>query len=1492
MSRPLHAFLLLTAASIIRAQECTLDCPVDAPCTVGSADFTKHNLALGLTSDGTMHCACPFGWTGLLCDHKYESCTETDDHACYHGGSCIPGLSDRYGNDQLFCDCTDAVASDGTHYVGKYCETPFDQICDHSHDDDGLFCVNGGECNPNYEYVSVFCGYFYPFSSSHHSTSFSSFFRSDGVPCSCPNDFEGFHCEFKAGTVPDCDLQCGNGGTCVVGVRNPAEAEHFHHAWSQLDISAHLRCLCPPNFGGPLCESTAEPCGEDDFCYHGGSCVETTISSGGGGTRTTDYHCDCTTAGDGDGNLFAGQFCQFVSSDICSSTDENLFCVNGGTCDDQDARTGCYCPHGFDGFKCDILLGIGGNTGDDAADDSDEVDLCGDVYCFNGGKCVEEVFTTENGDNGRRDVCDCSDATDGDGDFFAGPSCQYKATDSCTLPNGIAFCVNGGICPVTPDGGCDCRDGWTGDSCEIHTLAEKDPGDPTCGSDGNVCLNGGNCVELNVVKPDDSVEIRYHCDCTQAFDEKHLYAGESCQHPSTHLCTHPQDGESLEGHLFCANHGTCNRNVLRGCDCLGGFSGMSCEYETVDEDPNEGADEAPDVERCGSDLICHNGGSCVSTLINTFDGGTRTIDHCDCRTAVTVDTIFSGPECQYEATSFCTLPAEGAGLESSLFCVNGGDCRDNVLQGCSCPTGWSGLSCEFAEDTEDLLDGDDDLDTIVACGDMFCYNGGECDVAVIVGDDGGVTDEYSCDCINAFNGEHLFAGPTCQFQSTDLCTDLEEGESLLGKSFCVNHGRCAPNPQDGCECPPGWTGSNCEIEVDDEQHSEHGEECGDGYCYNGGNCVTTRISRPDKSVSEEYHCDCSNAITSTALYAGESCEHKSTDFCSHPQVEGNLNGVLFCVNGGKCEDNPLEGCDCPPQWSGFSCQFETEPEDIQDSLDDTGDDLEDCGDVGVCLNGGECVTTTVVSGDGDRSTIQHCDCFLAYNQDDIFAGPQCEFRSTSNCTVPEPGEGLGGILFCVNGGSCMENVNQGCDCPPAWTGLRCEFQVEEDDFRDDDTNFVEDFVPCGSDYCYHGGICEKATINGMEMDTCDCATAVTATDLYAGEFCQYKSTQFCSEPDGNDLTGIEFCTNEGQCSEDECHCPTGYSGSHCEYPLYANQDSEDNIAPDNGQHDDDDDADYQQCHLQCQNNGICAKGAKDLGSLEDTVQHVEHLNQTYSSDFFEHCICPEGWIGIECDHKAEVCGDNEHICLHGSTCVKNNQQHGCDCSVADEQATEDGHPLYAGDSCQHPATDICMNTEDYPGRPLYFCVNQGTCRDYVGADDGFPGCDCSRDWTGPHCEVHVESLAQDSANNAKTSVMIFLSLFVSVAAVALVLVGYSYCIRRRREDQSRSCMDFRTRRQHSIRRFVIDPNEQRANFAPKRHDATDPPAVFSSNSDPMTAGLTLPPDDEPESYHDEPMESYRDEPVVVNIGPPRDEDGHELHNVDFDSSNSNDVDFI
>jgi hypothetical protein len=161
------AVLLLSISASSAARECTLDCPVDAPCTFGDAIFSHSNtildaVQLETTSFDGMHCACPPGWTGILCDHKFETCS--DSHDCFHGGECAENeYTDAFGNPQLLCDCSNAqtsTAADGIRYVGKYCETPFEKSCatissntnnNEDADHDTLFCVNGGDCNPNFE---------------------------------------------------------------------------------------------------------------------------------------------------------------------------------------------------------------------------------------------------------------------------------------------------------------------------------------------------------------------------------------------------------------------------------------------------------------------------------------------------------------------------------------------------------------------------------------------------------------------------------------------------------------------------------------------------------------------------------------------------------------------------------------------------------------------------------------------------------------------------------------------------------------------------------------------------------------------------------------------------------------------------------------------------------------------------------------------------------------------------------------------------------------------------------------------------------------------------------------------------------------------------------------------------------------------------------------------------------------------------------------------
>ena len=160
---------------------------------------------------------------------------------------CIPGLLDYYENQQLFCDCSDAFDENGNPYVGKFCEIPSMENCGTEEDD--LFCVNGGECNPSY--------------------------TDGGSACRCSSGFEGPHCEFKEGSMPVCTLDCQNQGECQFGLPpTTAEVHDLDGLYLTDDGNAEdsMHCVCPPSFGGKLCDIEIASCGSQD-CYHGGTCI-------------------------------------------------------------------------------------------------------------------------------------------------------------------------------------------------------------------------------------------------------------------------------------------------------------------------------------------------------------------------------------------------------------------------------------------------------------------------------------------------------------------------------------------------------------------------------------------------------------------------------------------------------------------------------------------------------------------------------------------------------------------------------------------------------------------------------------------------------------------------------------------------------------------------------------------------------------------------------------------------------------------------------------------------------------------------------------------------------------------------------------------------------------------------------------------------------------------------------------------------------------------
>jgi hypothetical protein len=519
-------------------------------CVFGTASFADHKLPDGTaldihqtTSIQNYYCSCQQGWTGVACDVRWERCSDTGDdndidaiHHCYNGGACIPGLTDKFGNDQLYCDCQDAMDDNGNRYVGKYCEQFEDNdACDP--DDADSFCVNEGICNPDY-----------PLS---------------GENCLCRNGFAGPHCEYRAGDVPTCDLDCQNQGRCVLGNGemqddDDDDGNDRYQFWDH-QLSTGMYCDCPENYDGPLCEILKEPCGDDFHCFHGGHCVARQVN------EEWIHHCDCSLAGTG-ATSYAGRYCQYEATSYCTKDEGlngHLFCVNHGTCAD-DPYQGCDCLPGFTGFSCEFVSSF---VFDDFtavpidAEEDDEFSNIADEFTEN--------FGGEQGE-GRPLVDSLPDE---------GP---------CTLP-----CENGGVCrngvkdvTILDDLGaqhlnrthinyehCVCDDGFVGAQCE-HQIQ-------ICGDGEHLCLHGGTCVTDNE---------NHACDCSTTDSTlSGAFGGKSCQHPANDICT-IGEFSPMSSLSFCVNGGVCAKKVTAfqehpGCSCEIGWAGPHCELREDDTYP-------------------------------------------------------------------------------------------------------------------------------------------------------------------------------------------------------------------------------------------------------------------------------------------------------------------------------------------------------------------------------------------------------------------------------------------------------------------------------------------------------------------------------------------------------------------------------------------------------------------------------------------------------------------------------------------------------------------------------------------------------------------------------------------------------------------------------------------------------------------------------------------------------------------------------------------
>ncbi|KAL3836485.1 hypothetical protein ACJMK2_021917, partial [Sinanodonta woodiana] len=738
-----------------------------------------------------------------------------------------------------------------------------------------------------------------------------------------------------------------------------------------------------------------------------------------------------------------------------------------------------------------------------------------------------------------------------------------------------------------------CVQGHQTDACirtncsQAHGCAMDKNGNATCFcragyrlKDNNVCEDLNECEQHVCSQKCDNVPGSFKCSCLPGY-------ALGPDKTSCLVCPYPFYGNN------CLEVCNCGRGVLRcdpirGCVCMPGWNGLSCDNDIDECKQNQSICGDP-LKNC-SNVIGTYTCSCISgyeAVNDTCRGYT-----CGCPSGYNINKHNNSKcsdidECIADQSG-CEQVCDNTPGRFACSCYLGYELRDDRK------------SCRLVEDrsinfgnlqcNQLLIVDVNDHTAICGCNKGFklgsnnqtCLDVNECteqngtlNTCSEKNNCRNTNGSYVCTCHAGYQLDK--DGRTCiecdHFHYGINCTD--ECKCGIGAETC--------DRVTGCVCKSGWTGEKCDIDEDEcgtngicpsiniyclNTPGSYQCLCKDGYqknltgsctdideCHNANVKICAQVCQ---NTIGSYICSCYAGFVQNGTECNDIDECKGVNECSQicSNTEGNYkcsckDGFRLntedrrsCLPADQCDSNSLRHC----QTQGALCVFRNMSAEC---YCEKGYQNSSHG----CIDINECNHSLCSDICSNTNGSYSCSCYKGKElaADGLTCMKCKEGRYGDNCTDR---------CSCsiTNTNSCNPE-NGSCSCKTGWTGSKCQEDVPECNNTDlicpENSNCLElpgtylcqcnigyikisngtcsDIDECGSHPCQNGGNCTNT--NGSY--TCKCPEGWEGAN--------------CTIVDDPCIKGIHNCTqvcnhaNKGY----NCSCFSDYKGNNCEArPVY------------------------------------------------------------------------------------------------------------------------------------------------------------------------------------------------------------------------------------------------------------------------------------------------------------------------------------------------------